>query len=49
MAKDVLNNYFWENIHFGSVMVWYGLNQMIIRFFKASILPSSLYLIHHFL
>ena len=39
MAKDVLNKHFWENIHFGREVVWYGLNLTIIHFFKASILP----------
>ena len=37
-SKDNFNKRFWENIHFGRVMVWYGANQMIIYFSKASIL-----------
>ena len=36
-------------MHFGRVVVWYGVNQMIIHFFKASIPPSSLYSINLFL
>ena len=28
------------------MLVWYGVNRMIIHFFKASIWPSSLYSIH---
>ena len=43
---DDLNNSFWENIHFGRVMVLYAVNQMIIQ---ASIPPSSLYSIQPFL
>ena len=31
------------------VVVLYGVNRMIVHFFKASILPSSLYCIHPFL
>ena len=27
-SKDDLNNSFWENIHFGRVVVWYGIGQL---------------------
>ena len=37
---------FWENIYFGRVMVWYGVNRKIIHFSNTSILPSSRYFIH---
>ena len=55
--KDGLNSSFWENIHFGRVVVWYGacevVNQMNINFFQAYstmyIPSSSLYYIHPFL
>ena len=43
-SKDDLNKSFWENIHFGRVVVWYSVNQIIIHFFKASIPPSTLFL-----
>ena len=33
-SKDDLNKGFWENIHFGRVVVWYGVNRMIIHFSK---------------
>ena len=33
---------FWKKIHFGRVVVWCGVNQMIINFSEASILRSSL-------
>ena len=36
-SKDDLNKSFYENIHFGRVVVWYGVNQMIIHLFKAFI------------
>ena len=39
----------WVNIHLGMVVVWCGVNQMIIHFFKASILPGSRYSINPFL
>ena len=48
-SKDNFNKRFWENIHFGRVMVWYGANQMIIHFSKASILLYSRYSIHIFI
>ena len=48
-SKDDLNKSFCENIHFGGVVVWYIVSQMIVHFFKASIQPSSLYSIHPFL
>ena len=48
-SKEHLNKRFWENIHFGRVMVWYGANQMIIHFSKASILSYSRYSIHIFI
>ena len=32
-SKDDLKKSFWKNIHFGSVVVWCGVNQMIIFFF----------------
>ena len=35
-----------QNIHFGRVAVWYGVNRMIIYFSKASIPLSSRYSIH---
>ena len=38
-----------ENIHFGRVVVWYGLNWMIIHFFKVFNPQRSLYSIHPFL
>ena len=41
--KDDFNKSFWENLHFGRVVVWYGVNRMIIHFSKASIPPSSRY------
>ena len=52
--KDGLNNSFWENIHFGRVVVWYGacevVNQMNINFFQAYstmyIPSSSLYYVY---
>ena len=40
---------FWENIHFGRVVIWYGVKLMNIHFFKASIPPNSLYSINPFL
>ena len=39
---------FWENIHFGRVVVWYAVNPMIIHISKASIPPSSHYSIYLF-
>ena len=33
-SKDDLNQSFWENIHFGGVVVWYGVNQMVIPLSK---------------
>ena len=36
-------------IHFGRVVVWCGVNQMIIHFSEASILPSVFSSIHPFL
>ena len=44
-SKDDLNNKFWENIHFGRVLVWYGGNQMIIHFFKTSEVADILFII----
>ena len=46
---DDLKKSFWKNIHFGRVVVWYGVNQMIIHFTEASILPSVHSSINHFL
>ena len=40
-SKDDLNESFWDNIHFGRGMVWYGVNRMIIHFFTAFRPPSS--------
>ena len=40
-SKGDLNKSFWENIHFGKVVVWCGVNRMIIHFYKASIPPSK--------
>ena len=31
-GEDDLNRSFWENIHFGSVGVWYGVSRMSIHF-----------------
>ena len=47
--KDDLKKSVWKNIHFGTVLVWCGLNQMIIHFSEASILPSVSSSIHPFL
>ena len=33
-SKDDLKKSFWENIHFGRGVVWYGVNQMITHFSK---------------
>ena len=38
-SKDDLKKCFWKNIHLGRVVVWCGVNQMIIHFSEASILP----------
>ena len=38
-SKDDLKKSFWKNIHFGRVVVWCGVNQMIV-FSEASILQS---------
>ena len=43
-SKDDLNKRFWKNIHFGRVVVWYGVNRMVTHFPNASVLPSSRYL-----
>ena len=43
-----MNKSVWEKIYLGRVVVWYGVNWMIIHFVKASIPPSSLYSIHTF-
>ena len=47
--KDDLNKSFWENIHFGRLVIQNGVNRMIIQFAKTSIPPSSHYSIHPFL
>ena len=47
--KDDLKKHFSQNIHFGRVVVWCGVNWMIIHFFKAFIQPSSRYSINPFL
>ena len=47
-SKDDLNTTFWENIHFRRVVVWYGVNRMIIYFFKASIPPAFILVILFF-
>ena len=39
-SKDVLKKSCWRNLHVGRVVVWCGVNQMIIHFSEASILPS---------
>ena len=44
-SKDDLKLSFWENIHFGRLVVWFGVNRLI----KASFLPSSRNSIHPFL
>ena len=49
MQQGCLNKSFWENVHFGRLVVWHVVNWMIISFVKASISPSSLYSIHPFL
>ena len=45
-SKDDMNQRFLENIHFGGVVVWYGVNRIVISFFKSSIPPSSRYSTH---
>ena len=40
---DDLKKSVWENIHFGKVVAWYGVNRMTIHFSKVSISPSRLY------
>ena len=44
-----MNTSFWENIHFGRVVICFGVNRMIIHFSKASDPPSCPYSIHIFL
>ena len=46
---DDLNKSFWENIYFWRVVVWYGVNKMILRFSEASMPPSSHYSLNPFL
>ena len=41
-CKDDLKKSLCKNILFGGVVVWCGVNQMIIHFPKSSILPSAL-------
>ena len=41
-CKDNIKKNIWESIHFGRVVVWWGVNRMIIHFFKSSIPPSSI-------
>ena len=48
-GKDDLKTSFWMNILFGRVVVGCGVNQMIIRFSEASILPSVRFFIRPFL
>ena len=48
-SKDDLTKSIWKNTHFGRVVVWCGVNQMIIHLSEASILPSVRSSIHPFL
>ena len=48
-SKDDLNKSFLESIHFGWLVVWYGVNRVIIHFSEASIPPSSHYSFNPFL
>ena len=48
-GKDDLKTSFWMNILFGRVVVGCGVNQMIIRFSEASILPSVRFFVRPFL
>ena len=48
-GTDDLKKSFCKNIHFGSEVVWCGMNQMIIYFSKAFIPPSIRSSIHPFL
>ena len=38
-CKDDLNKSVWKNIHFGRLVVWCGVNQIIIHFYATSNLP----------
>ena len=49
VGKDDWQKSFWKNTHFGRVVVWCGVNQMIIHLSEASILPSVRSSIHPFL
>ena len=49
VGKDDWQKSFWKNTHFGRVVVWFGVNQMIIHLSEASILPSVRSSIHPFL
>ena len=46
--KDDLKKSFWKKIHFGRVVVWCGVNLMIIHFSEASILWVSVLLFAQF-
>ena len=48
-SKDDLKKSFRKKIHFGRVVVWCGVNQMIIRFSNASFLTSFHSSFHPFL
>ena len=48
-SKDDLKETFWKNILFERVVVWYGVNQKIIHYSEALILPSGRSSIHPFL
>ena len=47
-SKNELNQSFWKNNNFGSVVVWCGVNWKIIHFLEASIPPSVHFSIHPF-
>ena len=48
-ASMILRKVLLKKIHFGRVLVWCGVNWMIIHFSRASIPPSGCYSIHPFL
>ena len=43
-ARMIWTKVFWENIHFGRVVLWYGVTRIIVHFVKASI-PRSIAII----
>ena len=49
ISMDDLKKKLWKKIHFGRLVVWCGVIQMIIHLSEASILPSVCYIIHPFL